>query len=90
MCPRVRRDGPDIVARILEAARAGAIKTHIMYKARLSSTQLEGYTALLVEKGLLQRYVAFKDKRTHDIFQTSAQGEKYLRSYRTLRLYLRT
>ena len=83
---RGRRDRHDIVAEILETARGGAIKTHIMYKAKLSYTQLEGYTNLLVEKGFLQRHAIFRDARTQDIFVTSVQGEKFLRNYRTLEL----
>jgi predicted transcriptional regulator len=79
-----RRDRHDIVAEILETARGGAIKTHIMYKAKLSYSQLEEYTTLLVEKGFLQKHAIFKRKRTQDIFKTSEQGEEFIRSYRTL------
>lgn len=86
MDARGRRDRHDIVAEILETARGGAIKTHIMYKAKLSYTQLEGYTTLLIERGFLQRHAIFRDARTQDIFVTSAQGEKFLRNYRTLDL----
>ena len=81
-----RRDRHDIVAEILETARGGAIKTHIMYKAKLSYSQLEEYTALLVEKGFLQKHAILKYKRIQDIFETSAQGEAFIRSYRTLEL----
>jgi len=81
-----RRDRHDIVAEILERARGGAIKTHIMYKAKLSYSQLEEYTALLVEKGFLQKHAILKHKRTQDIFKTSEQGEEFVRGYRTLGL----
>ena len=81
-----RRDRHDIVAEILETARGGAIKTHIMYKAKLSYSQLEEYTALLVEKGFLQKHITFKHKRAQDIFKTSEQGEEFIRGYRTLGL----
>jgi predicted transcriptional regulator len=81
-----RRDRHDIVAEILETARGGAIKTHIMYKAKLSYSQLEEYTALLVEKGFLQKHAIFNHRRTQDIFKTSEQGEEFIRSYRTLHL----
>ena len=81
-----RRDRHDITAEILETARGGAIKTHIMYKAKLSYSQLEEYTALLVEKGLLKKHAILKHKGTQDIFKTSEQGEAFVRSYRTLGL----
>jgi len=81
-----RRDRHDITAQILETARGGAIKTHIMYKAKLSYSQLEEYTALLIEKGLLEKLVIFKRKRIQDIFKTSEQGEEFIRNYRTLEL----
>jgi predicted transcriptional regulator len=57
-----------------------------MYKAKLSYSQLEEYTALLVGKGFLQKYAILKHKRTQDIFITSEQGEEFIRSYRTLDL----
>ena len=81
-----RRDRHDIVAEILATARGGVIKTHIMYKAKLSYSQLEEFTALLVEKGLLEKRVLFKHKRIQGIFKTSEQGEEFLRNYRTLEL----
>ncbi len=83
---RGRRDRHDIVAEILETARGGAIKTHIMYKAKLSYSQLEGYTTLLMEKGFLEKRAMLRDARTQDIFVTSAQGEKFLKNYRTIEL----
>jgi len=43
----------EILASILDVARHGAIKTHIMYKANLSHRQLEKYLTFLIGKGLL-------------------------------------
>jgi len=53
-----RRDRHDIAAEILKTAVGGKIKTHIMYKAKLSYAQLNEYLPLLVDKGFLEtRYV---------------------------------
>jgi predicted transcriptional regulator len=49
-----RRDRHDIVVEILRTAVDGKIKTHIMYKAKLSYAQLNEYLPLLVEKGFLE------------------------------------
>jgi len=83
---RSRRDRHDIIAEILETAMGGAIKTHIMYRVKLSYTQLEGCMTLLIEKGFLQKHAAFQDERTQEISVSSAQGEKFLMNYRTLEL----
>ena len=49
-----RRDRHEIVAEILNHAKGGKIKTHIMYKAKLSYAQINEYLRLLVEKGFLE------------------------------------
>jgi len=47
------RSRTDIVAMVLESARAGATKTRIMYKAYLSHAQVTEYLKFLRERGLL-------------------------------------
>jgi len=81
-----RRDRHDIVAEILETARGGAIKTHIMYKAKLSYAQLNDYLPLLVEKGFLENLTIMRNKQTKRILKTSEQGEKFLQNFRLLDL----
>jgi predicted transcriptional regulator len=81
-----RRDRHEIVAEILETARGGAIKTHIMYKAKLSYAQLNEYMPLLVEKGFLQNLTITKNRQTKNILKTSELGEKFIENFRTLTL----
>jgi predicted transcriptional regulator len=47
------RSRTDIIATILQAAKEGATKTHLMYGAYLSYAQIQEYIAFLREKGLL-------------------------------------
>jgi predicted transcriptional regulator len=49
-----RRDRHDIVAEILETAKGGVIKTHVLYKAKLSYAQLSEYIRMLLRKGFLE------------------------------------
>ena len=81
-----RRDRHEIVAEILETARGGAIKTHIMYKAKLSYAQLNEYLPLLVEKGFLENLTIVKNRQTKHILKTSGQGEVFLQNFRLLDL----
>lgn len=81
-----RRDRHDIVAEILETARGGAIKTHIMYKAKLSYAQLNEYLPLLVEKGFLENLTIVKNRQTKHILKTSDLGEQFIDNFRMLDL----
>jgi len=81
-----RRTRHEIVAEILETARGGAIKTHIMYKAKLSYAQLNDYLPLLVEKGFLENLTIMKNRQTKHILKTSELGEKFLENFRSLDL----
>jgi len=81
-----RRDRHDIVAEILETARGGAIKTHIMYKARLSYAQLNEYLPLLLEKGFLENLTIVKNRQVKNLLKTSEQGEQFLENFRSLDL----
>jgi len=81
-----RRDRHEIVAVILESARDGARKTHIMNKAKLSYSQTEQYLTLLVEKGFLVNLVVPKRRRTIRFFKTSDLGRKFLENLRMLEI----
>ena len=83
---RGRRDRHDIVAEILESARGGAIKTHIMYKARLSYAQLNDYLTSLVDKGFLENLMTVENRQTKHLFKTSEAGEEFIKNFRTLDL----
>jgi len=81
-----RRDRHEIVAEILETARGGAIKTHIMYKTKLSYAQLSRYLPLLVEKGFLENLTILKNGQKKHVLKTSGQGEVFLENFRLLDL----
>ena len=81
-----RRDRHEIVAEILETARGGAIKTHIMYKAKLSYAQLNEYLSWLLEKGFLQNLTIMRNRQMKHILKTSEQGEQFLQNFRMLDL----
>ena len=66
------RSRTDIVAMVLESARAGATKTRIMYKAYLSHAQVTEYLKFLQERGLL----IFEDGK--QIYMMTERGFKFL------------
>ena len=51
--PRRRRARHDIIMKMLEIAKDGEKKTNIMYKARLSFSQLEQYLGALEKAGFI-------------------------------------
>lgn len=73
-----RRDRHDIVAEILKTAREGRIKTHIMYKAKLSYSQINTYLKLLVEKGFLENNTIKRKKQVITIYKTTTKGIEYI------------
>jgi predicted transcriptional regulator len=73
-----RRDRHDIVAEILKTAREGRIKTHIMYKAKLSYSQINTYLQLLVEKGFLENNTVQRKKRIITFYRTTSKGSQFV------------
>jgi predicted transcriptional regulator len=69
------RSRTDIAALILEAAKDGAAKTKIMYKAFLSYAQLKEYLNKLLENGLIEYN---KEER---IFRITEKGLRFLQLY---------
>jgi len=49
------RDYHQIIADILETAKDGAAKSHIMKKVKLNCSQLDKYLPILVQKGYLKK-----------------------------------
>jgi predicted transcriptional regulator len=74
------------MADITEITREVVLKTQIMYKANLSFTQLNNYTALLLEKNLITPTVF--DGREGYVVTT--QGLNFLQKYRELIRMLET
>jgi len=69
-----RRDRHEIIAEILKTAINGKVKTHIMYKARLSYAQLNEYLPKLVDKGLLEAKKVKPRKQEKVVYVTTKKG----------------
>lgn len=73
-----RRDRHDIVAEILKTARGGKIKTHIMYKAKLSYSQINEYLNLLITKGFLENTTMQRKRQVITVYKTTKKGIEFL------------
>jgi predicted transcriptional regulator len=67
------RDYISIIAAILEVAKGGSSKTHIMYGANLSFNLLEKYLGVALESGFI-RHEDFK-------YHLTQSGQEYLKQY---------
>jgi predicted transcriptional regulator len=80
-----RRDRHDIVVEILRTAVEGKIKTHIMYKAKLSYAQLNEYLPLLVQKGFLEN-TSIRHKRViKRVYKTTEKGQRFLDNFESIK-----
>lgn len=70
------RSKVDIVYDILvSAAGSGAKKTHILYKANISSTQVESYFSALLAHDLLDHG---QDIEGNNVFRTTEKGLRFI------------
>jgi predicted transcriptional regulator len=69
-----RRDKLVIIAEIVGIAKKGTSKTHIMFKANLSFSQLKQYLALLSHTGLLEKS-AYNGR---DIYKATQKGLEFM------------
>lgn len=69
------RSRTEITAMILQAARTGATKTKIMYKAYLSYTQLKEYLRFLQENNLV------KYEEGTQLYRVTEKGRHFLHAY---------
>ncbi|GEM_PF-692235 len=76
------RSRMEIVANILDIARMGALKTHLMYKANLSYMVVSQYLDFLTKAELIKE--TFDDQGMVKLYQTSPKGLKYLEVYDSL------
>ena len=76
------RSRMEIVANILDIARSGALKTHLMYKANLSYMVVSQYLDFLSKAELIRE--TFDDQGMVKLYQTTARGLKYLQVYDSL------
>lgn len=70
------RSKVDIVYDILVSATgAGSKKTHILYKANISSTQVENYFSALLAHNLLEHTI---DIEGNNVFRTTEKGLRFV------------
>ncbi len=69
-----RRDKLIIMTEIIGIAKNGTSKTHIMFKANLSFSQLNQYISLLLQSGLLE-VVCHGDKQT---YRATSKGMEFM------------
>lgn len=79
-----RRDRHDIIVEILKTARDGKIKTHIMYKAKLSYAQINEYLSILVDKGFLELFTVKRRKVRRKLYRTTEKGMKLLENFESM------
>ncbi len=79
--PLHRRDRHDIIAEILKTAKGGKKKTYIMYKARLSHSQLELYLKLLNRNGMIVN--------NDGVYRTTPKGLTFVREFESINFLFR-
>lgn len=80
-----RRDRHDIVVEILRTAVEGKIKTHIMYKAKLSYAQLNEYLPLLINKGFLENTSIRHKRSLKRVYKTTDKGMRFLETFDSIK-----
>ena len=73
-----RRDRHEIIAEILNTAKDAKLKTHIMYKAKLSYAQIYEYLDKLVEDGFLENMAIKRSKQILTMYRTTQKGKEFL------------
>lgn len=79
-----RRDRHDIIVEILKTAMEGRIKTHIMYKAKLSYAQLREYLPSLVANGFLENTTIKHKSRHKRVFRTTPKGLRLIENFESI------
>ena len=69
----------EIIYSILSACTEAALKTHVMFRCNLNSSQVQQYLAYLVERGLLEKERKANSSKTS--YRTSERGRRYMRAY---------
>jgi len=87
MEPFIKRSRLGIVFIILSLCKSGPMRrTHILYKANLSSDQLQRYLTVLIEKGFL---VEEKEKEGKK-YRITDKGELFIKEFQELQDILQT
>jgi predicted transcriptional regulator len=79
-----RRDRHDIVAEILKTAVNGRIKTHIMYRAKLSYSQINEYLPMLVGKGFLENAKVLRGRQITAVYRTTTKGLQFIENLESI------
>jgi len=79
--PLRRRDRHDIIAEILKTAKKGEKKTYIMYKARLSHSQLKIYLELLNRYGMIVN--------DNGVYKTTPKGLAFIQEFESINFLFR-
>jgi predicted transcriptional regulator len=79
--PSRRRDRHDIIAEILKTAKRGKKKTYIMYKARLSHSQLKLYLELLNRNGMIVN--------NNGVYKTTPKGLTFIQEFEAINFLFR-
>jgi predicted transcriptional regulator len=69
------RSSTEIIDSMLRSIRSGATKTHIMYRAYMSYSQLKEYLKLLEESSLI------KYDATSQLYLLTEKGLKFMNAY---------
>lgn len=69
----------DIVDRILQTCKGGALKTHVMYRCNLNSRQVKHYLVFLESMELLERPSGTGLRGT--VYRTTQKGSRYVEAY---------
>jgi len=80
-----RRDRHDIIVEILKTAAEGRIKTHIMYKAKLSYAQINEYLPLLVQNGFLENTTIRHKRHNKRVFKTTPKGHRFIENFDSMK-----
>ncbi|UCB59868.1 MAG: hypothetical protein JSW72_07030 [Candidatus Bathyarchaeota archaeon] len=81
IAPSHRRDRHDIIAEILITAKGGKKKTYIMYKARLSHSQLKLYLELLNRNGMIAN--------NNGVYKTTPKGLTFVQEFQAINFLFR-
>ena len=76
-----RRDRHDIIVEILKTARDGEKKTYIMYKARLSHSQLKLYLDILNRNGMIIN--------EDSVYKTTSKGLNFIKEFESVNFLFR-
>ena len=75
----IRRGRTDIIASLLEAAKEGKSRTHLMYASELDSRGLRKYLDFLVSRKFVER-----EHGSLTLYKTTAKGLEFLEAHKKI------